>query len=425
VFAVDQQLARTTQLRLEDRGHHCVLVDKPVAAVERLNQQRWQVLVLAMGNDPQATEIITRLQSWPTLPVVAAISSEVKLDDLDDGTTLICRAEPECIQQAIEDELAACRNTAARLIACDASSRALVTLVERVAATPATVLLTGESGVGKEVLARHIHACSPMAAGPFVAINCAAIPETMLEAQLFGHEKGAFTGANSRHEGTFERANHGTLLLDEISEMDLGLQAKLLRVLQENEIERLGGRQPVPLDVRVLATTNRNLVRAVERGEFRQDLYYRLSVFPVAIPPLHDRPDDIIPLARRLLALQTMDSPRRCFAACAQKLLTEHTWPGNVRELSNVIQRALILTPMTEITAAVIRQSLLPGPNMGASRSQCSGLAPALQLTENELIVEALKSGSRKQAADSLGISARTLRYKLARMRKAGIPVPG
>ena len=425
VISVDHELGLATQVKMENLGYHCALVNSPAAAGEQLRQQQWQILVLALGRHHHQIDIATHLSRWPTLPVVVASSDDAGQSDPANGFTRICRDDPECIRQAVESELSECRDGGARLIASDPTSVALVSLAARVAATSATVLLSGETGVGKEVFARYIHTCSAVAAGPFVAINCAAIPETMLEAQMFGHDKGAFTGANTTRTGTFERANYGTLLLDEISEMDLGLQAKLLRVLQENEFERIGGSRPIALNVRVLATTNRNLVQAVERGEFRQDLYYRLSVFPVAIPPLRERPDDIIPLARRLLALQTMDAPRRRLASCAQQALAEHSWPGNVRELSNVIQRALILSPALDIYTETIHQSLLPGPNMGSSHLHLSALAPALQLTENEVIMEALKSGNRKQAADKLGISGRTLRYKIARMRKAGIPVPG
>jgi two-component system response regulator FlrC len=221
-------------------------------------------------------------------------------------------------------------------IAVDASSRATLDLARRAAASDVTVLLTGESGTGKEVLARYIHASSPRASGPFVAINCAAIPENMLEAVLFGHEKGSFTGAYTANPGKFEQAQGGTLLLDEISEMDLGLQAKLLRVLQEREVERVGARKVIKLDVRVLATTNRTLRDLVASGHFREDLFYRLNVLPIRLLPLRARTGDILPLARQLLAAHCAGrQPVPLLTAAAEARLLAYAWPGNVRELDN------------------------------------------------------------------------------------------
>ena len=319
-------------------------------------------------------------------------------------------------------------------------SRQLLRLAQRVAATDSTVLITGESGTGKEVLARYIHNHSPRAGKPFIAINCAAIPESMLEATLFGHEKGAFTGAISSQPGKFEQANGGTLLLDEISEMDLGLQAKLLRVLQEQEVERIGGRRVIPLDVRLLATSNRQLEQAVAAGDFREDLYYRLNVFPLQWQPLRERSEDIPPLAERLLQhhCRKMGRQPATLDATAISSLCQHTWPGNVRELDNVIQRALILQPGNRITAADLHlgsaaiplsSAGIPAPlpevpSRDAEESSAEGLlGKDLKQHEYQLIVEALRatSGSRKLAAEKLGISPRTLRYKLARMREEGI----
>jgi two-component system response regulator FlrC len=227
----------------------------------------------------------------------------------------------------------------------DPLTRRIAELAGRVARTEATVLITGESGTGKEVIARFIHRRSPRRDGPFVAVNCAAIPENMLEAMLFGYEKGAFTGAYQAHPGKFEQAEGGTLLLDEIGEMDLGLQAKLLRVLQEREVERLGGRKTIAVDVRVLATTNRDLAAEVRAGRFREDLFYRLNVFPIRMPPLSSRPGDIIALAERAVRrFADAGRPPPTLAETARTRLLEHRWPGNVRELENVIQRALILS---------------------------------------------------------------------------------
>lgn len=306
------------------------------------------------------------------------------------------------------------------LIAEDRASRALKTLASRVAATDATVLICGESGVGKEVYARYIHQQSRRADGPFVALNCAAIPENMLEAMLFGYEKGAFTGAVNSHAGKFEQAQGGTLLLDEISEMDICLQAKLLRVLQEKEIERLGSRRSIKLDVRVLATTNRDLRQAVNDGDFREDLFYRLNVFPLCLAPLRERRDDILPLAIHFLERDesVSDGASVLSSAAADKLLS-YPWPGNVRELDNVIQRALILRAAPRIDDVDIQfeqgMQLFSAP-VSAEAAPLEGF---MRDQESQRIQAALRQGrSKKEAAELLGISPRTLRYKLARMRE-------
>jgi len=326
------------------------------------------------------------------------------------------------------------------------SSRQLLGLARRVAATDSTVLISGESGTGKEVLARYIHDQSGRAGGPFVAINCAAIPENMLEATLFGHEKGAFTGAYNSSAGKFEQANGGTLLLDEVSEMDIGLQAKLLRVLQEREVERVGGKKLISLDVRVIATTNRDLQTYVRQGQFREDLYYRLSVFPLQWRALRDRAEDILPLAQRLLAkhCDKMKLPQRRFDNAAQQALLQHAWPGNVRELENVVQRALILSQGEVIGAGSLMLEADPHFAAAYQTPTLEGLnrKPAIEAVEEnqiledeseldagirqheyQLIINALRHerGRKKQAAEKLGISPRTLRYKMAKMRESGI----
>ena len=317
------------------------------------------------------------------------------------------------------------------------ASRRLIELAQRVAGSDCTVLIAGESGTGKEVLARFIHRQSPRAAQPFIAVNCAAIPETMLEALLFGYERGAFTGAHAAHPGKFEQAQGGTLLLDEISEMPLGLQAKLLRVLQEREVERLGGRGALVLDVRVLATTNRNLRAEVTAGRFREDLYYRLNVFPLQISPLRHRRDDVLPLATQLLALRVRPgSPIPALSADAAHVLLTYPWPGNARELDNVLQRALILCTDRIITAIHLEtESLTPGsgvaspaasgPNGDGARNE-GALAQSLERREREVLLEALRAphSTRRAIAERLGISPRTLRYKLARLRASGVSLP-
>jgi two-component system response regulator FlrC len=330
-------------------------------------------------------------------------------------------------------------------------SRRLSELARRVAASDCTVLIAGESGTGKEVLARFIHRNSPRAARAFIAVNCAAIPENMLEAMLFGHEKGAFTGAHASHAGKFEQAQGGTLLLDEITEMPLSLQAKLLRVLQEREVERLGGRL-IALDVRVLATTNRNLRAEVNAGRFREDLYYRLNVFPLSTSPLRERRDDVLPLAMRLLTSRCRPGERiPALSADAAQMLLTYPWPGNVRELDNVMQRALILANGPVIQPEHIHLEGLEARGSGAIDERTAdsilGAAPAsrapspesdrkegprdqalsdsLSDRERDLILEALKTdnGNRQLAAKRLGISPRTLRYKLAKLRDAGVEV--
>jgi two-component system response regulator FlrC len=318
------------------------------------------------------------------------------------------------------------------LIAADPKTLELVSLARRLAGNDLTVMISGESGTGKEVFARFIHQQSARADAPFIAINCAAIPENMLEAMLFGYEKGAFTGAQSAHPGKFEQAQGGTLLLDEISEMGQPLQAKLLRVLQEREVERLGGRKVMDLDVRVIATTNRELKAEVAAGNFREDLFYRLNVLPLILPPLRERPADILPLAEDVLrsssGLNAGTAP--VFTQEAEACLSQYHWPGNVRELTNLVQRAAVLSD----GAAIEVEHLIfeAGPPRVASvelepDDQVVSLEEDLKAREREVIFEALRSGngSREAAAARLGISPRTLRHKLARIREEGAEIPG
>ncbi len=316
-----------------------------------------------------------------------------------------------------------------RPVATDTASRELLALAQRVAGSDVTVMLTGESGSGKEVIARFVHEQSARRDARFVAVNCAAIPETMLEAVLFGHEKGAYTGAAEARAGKFEQANGGTLLLDEVTEMELGLQAKLLRALQEREVERLGATEPRKVDVRVIATSNRDLRQAVADGVLREDLYYRLNVFPLRVPPLRDRPADIVPLAEHLLERHLpADAPRPRLHRSAIARLLSHDWPGNVRELDNVIQRALIMasSPCTIDAQAIVIEAACRGGGDVSGEDADGELDAELRDREGELILSALRAeGSRKDAAARLGISPRTLRYKLARLRESGICVPG
>jgi two-component system response regulator FlrC len=340
-------------------------------------------------------------------------------------------------------------------IAVEPASVQLLSLASRVAKSDSTVLISGESGTGKEVLARFIHQQSPRATKPFIAINCAAIPDNMLEATLFGHEKGSFTGAIAAQPGKFEQADGGTILLDEISEMPMGLQAKLLRVLQEREVERVGARKPIELDIRVLATTNRDLAGEVAAGRFREDLFYRLSVFPLAWQSLRQRPADILPLAERLLAkhVNKMKHAPVRLSADAQKCLVGYSWPGNVRELDNAVQRALILqqggviqaedfclagpitfasipapAPVLQVLSGVPTSvSVMDSSSEAVSGELAGALGEDLRRREFQMIIDTLRAerGRRKEAAERLGISPRTLRYKLAQMRDAGMDVEG
>lgn len=288
--------------------------------------------------------------------------------------------------------------------------RSALKLLGRVAATDSTVLLTGESGTGKELFARALHALSPRANGPFVAVNCAAIPETLIENELFGHEKGAFTGAHRRQAGRFEVADGGSLLLDEIGELPLAIQAKVLRALEERTFERVGGSQTLNANVRLVAATNRNLGVMVEEGSFREDLYYRLEVFPIELPSLRERRSDIPLLAQHLLdrIADRQKSSRRQLTDDARSLLAAHRWPGNVRQLANVLERAVIVSDGLRLGAAELRPLLT---SLGSS-------------DDRQRICEALTEadGNKQEAADKLGISYRTLQRRIKEYDLGGYP---
>jgi len=296
----------------------------------------------------------------------------------------------------------------------DAKMRELISVAENVASSRAAILINGESGTGKELLARFIHAKSSRASKPFYAINCAAVPENLLESELFGYEKGAFTGADQRKVGKFELANNSTFLLDEITEMPLSLQAKLLRVLQEGEIERLGGTQPIKVNVRIVATTNRNILEQVQKGLFREDLYYRLNVIPLEIPSLRKRSRDIELLSRLFIEMSCADNNvqlKRLSEEAIHKLLS-WSWPGNVRELQNVIERSVLLCTQDLLSA---NEVLIDGYD--ETKSKVSGLEPGMTVFEAErlLILKTLEhtGQNRTKAAQLLGISIRTLRNKI------------
>ncbi|MBA2653418.1 MAG: sigma-54-dependent Fis family transcriptional regulator [Tatlockia sp.] len=314
-------------------------------------------------------------------------------------------------------------------VAQDPKSQALLSMALRVAQSDVGVMISGESGTGKEVLAHFIHDHSPRRSHPFIAINCAAIPEQMLEATLFGYEKGAFTGAYKSTPGKFEQAQGGTLLLDEVSEMSLSLQAKLLRVLQEKEVERIGATKLINLDVRVLATSNRNLVDEVKAGRFREDLFYRLNVFPLYWLPLRERTCDIIPLANYLIRRHCQNHYPLIPALSeeANKALLDYTWPGNARELDNVVQRALVLQSSGIIQVCDLQLPAEDTEDASPKTDKSDGLSDdkSLQNHEFDLIEKTLKAhnGNRQEVAAILGVSERTLRYKLAKMREEGYVV--
>ncbi|MEY3971326.1 MAG: hypothetical protein RLZZ80_1024 [Pseudomonadota bacterium] len=349
-----------------------------------------------------------------------------------------------------------------QLIAESPAIQTILSRCTRVASTDATVLLTGESGVGKDVFAREVHKRSPRAAKPYVAINCAAIPETLLESILFGYERGAFTGAVKQQEGKFEQANGGTIFLDEIGEMPLELQAKLLRVLQDKVVERIGANKSVEIDLRIIAATNRDLPARVASGQFREDLYYRLAVFPIAIPPLRERVEDLLPLARYFVAKYgaTMGHAKASLSQAAAERIVSYSWPGNVRELENAIQRALLLSDsgvigpaeleLGEIGAASMSAgnpaAVAPGvaapaqaaSGQGVAASAASNTQPAaiaesgpdlasvsnknLAEVERDHILRVLQQtdGNRRKAIEILGISERALRYKLKEYKEQG-----
>ncbi len=336
--------------------------------------------------------------------------------------------------------LAAVADDARDMIYRDESMAKLVKLAQQVATSDASVLITGESGTGKEVLARFVHGRSTRAKKPFITVNCAAIPENLLESELFGHEKGSFTGALARRIGKFEEANGGTLLLDEISEMDVRLQAKLLRAIQERLIDRVGGTKPVAVDIRILATSNRVLTDAVREGKFREDLLFRLNVVNLKIPPLRERPADVVELAHYFMKkyADANGLPQRILSSDAQRALTTARWPGNVRELENTIHRAVLLSSGPEIG---IENILAPdGARIGSDHAAGAVGHAALaaeQVTRNlvgrtvaeverDLILETLKHclGNRTHAANILGISIRTLRNKLNEYAADGAPIP-
>ncbi|SEO41575.1 DNA-binding transcriptional response regulator, NtrC family, contains REC, AAA-type ATPase, and a Fis-type DNA-binding domains [Methylobacterium sp. ap11] len=388
-----------------------------------------RVLVTALADERIRTPVVACGTGTDANAAVAAIRAGAK-------EYIPLPPDPELIAAVLE----AVASDARSFVWGDPSMERVVKLAEQVARSDASVLITGESGTGKEVLARHVHARSNRANKPFVSVNCAAIPDALLESELFGHEKGAFTGAVARRIGRFEEASGGTLLLDEISEMDVRLQAKLLRALQERVIDRVGGTQPVKVDIRVLATSNRNLAEEARKGTFREDLLYRLNVVNLRLPPLRDRPADILALADHFARkyAEANGLADRPLSAEARRLVTQSPWPGNVRELENTLHRAVLLASGPEIDADAIRSpegdALATGATGAGAAARAVQAAEAvtrgfvgrsLADVERDLILDTLDHclGNRTHAAKILGISIRTLRNKLNEYTGAGITV--
>lgn len=391
--------------------------------IEQLKNERFVIPVVACGIDND------------TGAAVRAIKAGAKeYVPLPPNAELIA-----AVLQAVAEE----NNT---MIAGDPSMKAVLQIADRVAPSDATILITGESGTGKEVMSRYIHQKSRRSSGAFISLNCAAIPESLLESELFGHEKGAFTGAVARRIGKFEEANGGTLLLDEVTEMHPALQSKLLRAIQERTIDRVGGNSPVKVDIRLIATSNRDMEQAVKAGQFREDLYFRLNVINLALPALRERPSDILPLSEMFVAKYSEQNgiPGKRISAAAAEKLKAHHWQGNVRELENTIHRAVLVSQEDEIeagaimlagqkastvaqTAAAVVEKTAVSSGGAAAAVQTALVGRTVADVERELILNTLDHclGNRTHAANVLGISIRTLRNKLKEYSDAGIAVSG
>lgn len=443
----DPELRRALVSTVELAGYKALQASDGLEALNILQKESVHITITDKQMPNMNGQDFSRIaiKKWPNIPVVLITAyGEVQnaVQCIKEGVAdyLLKPFEAEVLVSTIERYVAPIREDVdSEFIRADIKSEELAKLGSRVARTDATVLISGESGCGKEVIARYIHNTSRRSEGPFIAINCAAIPDNMLEATLFGYDKGAFTGAYKASPGKFELADGGTLLLDEISEMDLALQAKLLRAIQEKEIERLGGNKIIRPDIRIIATTNRDLKACVESGSFREDLFYRLSVFPISIAPLRDRPKDIQPLAESFIEKHfdkycnsvtgdnrmSLEKPNLSDKAVGK--LMSYYWPGNVRELENVVQRALIYCQCNRIEEEDVHFEMQSaGKSKGLDLSQDHSLGQEVQSHEHKKILQVMfeERGNRKTVADRLGISQRTLRYKLARMREKGVEIP-
>ncbi|GAB58413.1 sigma-54-dependent transcriptional regulator [Rheinheimera nanhaiensis] len=445
----DSGLREALQDTLQLADYQVIAADSAEQALLLLKQHRVELVIsdVQMQGVSGLTLLKTLREQYPQTPVLmmtayATVQAAVEAIQLGAVDYLAKPFAPQVLVNTVSRYVSPAPVSLSEPVVAAQSSKQLLLLCAKVARTDASVMITGPSGSGKEVLARYIHQLSERSQGPFVAINCAAIPENMLESTLFGYEKGAFTGAINACPGKFEQAQQGTILLDEITEMDLNLQAKLLRVLQEREVERLGGRKTIKLDVRVLATSNRDLKQAVAEGRFREDLYYRLNVFPLCWPALCQRPDDIVPLAEHLLQrhCRLAGRPLATLSPQAAAYLKSYHWPGNVRELDNVIQRALIISSdaLIKVEDILLEQvnsnpvtvinQMSPVTDSSSSRDDhaAGDFKSSVHEQEHRIILATMKAcaNRRKEVAERLGISDRTLRYKLARMKQQGIAGP-
>ncbi len=442
ILLADTELSHLERLydALKKRGESVVVTDNGIRAAQHILDRQFSLIIVdADLPGRNGFEILEQIKkTGRNVPVIlmsenGGVGKAVEAIKKGAADFLIKPMSPEIITELLNAYLPASEQSGKDgkktenqekggsverpIITADSRMLQILSIAERVASSPVTVLITGESGTGKELLARFIHARGNRKDKPFIAVNCAALPENLLESELFGYEKGAFTGAANRRIGKFELANGGTILLDEISEIPVSLQAKLLRVLQENEVDRIGGSYPVSVDVKVIATTNVDLEEAVEKGDFRRDLYYRLNVICLELPPLRERKQDIIPLSEYFInKFNALNGTSiKGLSPEAKEMLLEYDWEGNVRELENVMHRAVLLTSGELITPDVLQ--LMKKKRAGGKEM------PLVPLKEMEkiLIEKALEetSGNRTRAAKVLGISVRTLRNKLSEYRRS------
>ena len=437
VGPLNGQIAAATKIAM-DRGAKVAHVDTGEQATGALRNGKGADLLMVDVRVDIAALIAANDAERITVPVVACgvdTDPETAARAIRAGALEFLPLPPDAT--LIAAVLQAIARDTRDMIAADPAMQAVVALADQIAGSDASVLITGESGVGKEVMARYLHAKSKRAAAPFIAVNVAAIPDNLLESELFGHERGAFTGAVARRIGKFEEADGGTLLLDEISEMDLRLQAKLLRALQERVIDRLGGAKPVPVNIRILATANRDLAQCVRDGTFREDLLYRLNVVNLRIPPLRERKTDIAALTAHFIKKygEMNGRPGRKLNEAGLDAIMSYRWPGNVRELENAMHRAVLLSSGEEIGPEAIRAP--DGSAVGASAPKADAASRAADAArglvgktvaevEQDLILDTLHHclGNRTHAANILGISIRTLRNKLKQYSGEGVDVP-
>jgi DNA-binding NtrC family response regulator len=377
----------------------------------------------------QIDALIRRARHISIIPIVEYAEQDRAAELLENGCVDYLLAPFSTAQiEALLQRQAAAVAAQESFVSCSQAGRRLLAMAQRVAATRAPILITGETGTGKEMMARYIHRFAAGDKAPFIAVNCAAIPEQMLESLLFGHERGAFTGAVSAQPGKFELANGGTLLLDEIGELPLGSQAKLLRVLQEQRVERLGASRETRLDVRVIAATNRDLSVEVAQGRFRADLMFRLDVLPLHITPLRERPEDVLALAQRFIRQYAPHDHHECLLTpAASQALLRHTWPGNVRELENTLQRALVLRKGLFIQPHDLGLADKPAPVALVAVAQGkTALRATGKWAEYQHVLDTIRKfdGHKTKAAQSLGMTPRALRYRLSAMREHGVPMP-